>query len=217
MVCVWRSAWTVSTLAALHPGIPKLSETTREVGFRYFSRFGLSRAFELVSRYSVTTSAGLRSTFSALALMILTWAPNPSAVTFFSVDLHSTSEISIPTELALNFWAAVITIRPSPEPRSYTTSPGLIRAASSIRSTTIWGLGMYGARSSDPKSCAGEDQTTANVKPRRDARIASLGRRACFPPPYSKFYYTRHDFGPGAPKIGRAADGVFRALEELHR
>src|SRR2546421_2120219 len=86
-----------------------------------------------------------------------------------------------------------------------------------MRSTTTWGLGMYGARSSDPKSCAGADQTTANATPRRDARIASLGRRTRFFPPYSKFYYTRHDFGPGAPKIRGAADCKLRALEELYR
>src|SRR2546428_9532461 len=44
----------------------------------------------------------------------------PSAFTFFSVDLQSTSEISTPTALAPYFRAAVITIRPSPEDRKST-------------------------------------------------------------------------------------------------
>jgi len=42
-----------------------------------------------------------------------------------------------------------------------------------------------------------------------------LGRRTCFPAPYSEFYYTGHDFGPGSPKIGRSADGILGPFEEF--
>ena len=52
----------------------------------------------------------------------------------------------MPTPFALKRWAAVIRIRPSPHPRSYTVSPGLITAKSSMRSTMGCGEAINGAR-----------------------------------------------------------------------
>ena len=55
------------------------------------------------------------------------------------------ASISMPTPRAPNRFAAVIGIRPSPDPRSITKSFGPTFASSSIRSTVDCGVGTYGA------------------------------------------------------------------------
>ena len=52
--------------------------------------------------------------------------------------------MSTPRPRALNFVAAVSTMRPSPEPRSTTKSFGPTSASFSIASTTAGGVGTYG-------------------------------------------------------------------------
>src|SRR3954453_13994668 len=52
--------------------------------------------------------------------------------------------MSTPTPLAPYVFAAAITMRPSPQPRSYTVSPALTPASFNIPSTTGFGLGTYG-------------------------------------------------------------------------
>src|SRR5208282_140632 len=67
----------------------------------------------------------------------------------FEIELEalatSLGEISTPTALTLYFSTAAIRIRPSPHPKSYSVSPGLMLAISSMRSTTWLGEATYGA------------------------------------------------------------------------
>src|SRR5262245_54845019 len=56
-------------------------------------------------------------------------------------------------------------MRPSPQPRSYTTSPALTWASSSMRSTTSGGVATYGT------SCAWEDAAAPRAIPRNSAGL----------------------------------------------
>src|SRR6185436_248534 len=64
----------------------------------------------------------------------------PAARAFSFDSATSRGLISIPTPRAPYFVAAAITIRPSPEPRSYTVSALVTFAAVSIASTTSGGV-----------------------------------------------------------------------------
>src|SRR2546427_3535487 len=87
-----------------------------------------------------------------------------------------TGLISTPTPRAPKSFAAAITMRPSPQPKSYTTSPGPVPASLSIPSTASSVLGKYGTSGSKtgatpsvsevspPSSSAAQPETSAAAR-----------------------------------------------------
>ena len=106
---------------------------------------GLTFSFAPVVRYMVTTFAGLRSTSKMFLLMNFTFSPIWISFPFLTASLRRRLLSSIPTPLAPNSFAAMMTILPSPDPRSYRVSPGLRSANSSIFLTTGSGEATKGA------------------------------------------------------------------------
>src|SRR5262245_35937849 len=99
-----------------------------------------------------------------------------------------------------------MTIRPSPEPRSYTTSSLLTFASSSIRSTTATGVGTNGA--SGAFSCADAPNATAVAS----AAIRTACARIPFAP--SKLELDRIDIEVPAYLAGAQAVKRLRPLTE---
>ena len=79
------------------------------------------------------------------------------------------ASMSTPTPRAPNFCAAAMTMRPSPHPRSYTTSCGpTVRASVSMRSTTSGGVGDEGRQARGWPAGIGRPATAASrQQPRR--------------------------------------------------
>src|SRR5690606_42017911 len=92
----------------------------------------------------VTTSASLKSNSNRSPNTNFTLSVTPAASALALASAILSGLRSTPTPVAPNFSAAVITIRPSPHPRSYTTSPGFTPASFSIYSTVAWLVGTYG-------------------------------------------------------------------------
>src|SRR3954453_20582972 len=90
--------------------------------------------------------------------------------------------MSTPTPLAPYVFAAAITMRPSPQPRSYTVSPALTPASFNIPSTTGFGLGTYGTSSLGegvwPAAAVSHSRTPAVI----DKRIVTSAVRVPDPP-----------------------------------
>src|SRR6266702_6097677 len=106
-----------------------------------------------------------------------------------------TGSISTPTPRAPKSFAAAITMRPSPQPRSYTTSPGPVPASLSIPSTASSVLGKYGTSGSK----TGATPSVSRVSPRAAqpeisaaARTAAQALGLCTGSPLPK----QHDHGP---------------------
>src|SRR5712692_1237158 len=76
-----------------------------------------------------------------------------------------TGLISMPTPRAPKSFAAAITMRPSPQPRSYTTSLGPVPASSSIPATASSVLGKYGTSGSK----TGATPSVGEVSPSRSS------------------------------------------------
>ena len=88
----------------------------------------------VVDRYSITTVAAeiLAANMSASTKVTLSATPPSRASSLESAT--SLGSISIPTPRAPYFCAAMMTIRPSPDPRSYTMSSAPTPASMSMAS-----------------------------------------------------------------------------------
>ena len=95
----------------------KAWETTREPGLSWLKRFGRNFIFTSGNRYMVTTDAADRSTVRMSCWRISAESFTPALSIFARYSLTRSPSISNPTAPA-PFFAAVITILPSPEPRS---------------------------------------------------------------------------------------------------
>src|SRR5450432_2232688 len=78
MVWSMPPALTWATSTGFHPRTGNSFETTRDPGFKCFSRLGFSRSLESVVKNMVTTSAGLKSTRNALPSTMRTRSARPS-------------------------------------------------------------------------------------------------------------------------------------------
>ena len=113
-------------------------EATRVPGL-IFSSTGSSRSFSSGSRYSVTTSASEKSDAKMSPRTNSTATPCSCALRFDSSTMSGLN--SMPRARAPRF-AAAMAILPSPEPRSTRVSPAFTCAMSSMRSTTLSGVGI---------------------------------------------------------------------------
>ena len=93
-------------------------DTTREPGLSSRTSFGRSRSLRLCSRYSVTTVASDRSVAKKLPVTNRTRSETPAAAALAVASFTRAGSISTPTPRAPYFFAAVMTMRPSPDPRS---------------------------------------------------------------------------------------------------
>src|SRR4029450_2527104 len=91
------------------------------------------------------TVAGLRSVSKRSWFRNRTLSPAFDLARLAFASLIRSGLISMPTPRAPYFSAAVIGMRPSPEPRSETTSAAGTGAISSIPSATFWGVGRRAA------------------------------------------------------------------------
>ena len=89
----------------------------------------------------MTTVASLMFASNKSCCTNLTRSPTPAFLRLSFASRMRTQSISMPTPRAPYSFAAVIGIRPSPDPRSYTTSAGVTFARFSIATTTLWGVG----------------------------------------------------------------------------
>src|SRR5262245_61079853 len=93
------------------------------------------------------TVASLRSVLNRSCSRNLTRFSTPARRAFSAAWRFRRQSSSTPKPRAPNFFAAVTTMRPSPEPRSTTTSCGPTLAIRSISSTVTCGVATYGAAS----------------------------------------------------------------------
>ena len=103
--------------------------------------FGARRELTGGDKYIITTVAGLISAVKRSSVRNVTLSATPAARAFAVASRVRSGSMSMPTPRAPYIFAAAITIRPSPDPRSYTTSFGVIFASFSIASTTTDGVG----------------------------------------------------------------------------
>src|SRR5216117_785217 len=94
---------------------------------------------------------------------------------------NGTGSISTPTPRAPKSFAAAITMRPSPQPRSYTTSPGPVPASLSIPRTASSVLGKYGTSGSKTGatpsvSFVSPNRSSAAQPDTRSARTRTMNR-----------------------------------------
>ncbi|MNT33067.1 hypothetical protein D3C72_1689770 [compost metagenome] len=102
----------------------------------------LGRSFSLIvdSRNIVITSAWDRSVVKRSAATKVARSATPARLAFWRDSSTRSGLYSMPCAVRPR-WAAVITVRPSPEPRSISLSLGVTLAMSSILSTRAWGVG----------------------------------------------------------------------------
>ena len=103
--------------------------------------FGRSLRLMSGSRNSVTTVACEKSVSNKSAFMKVALV-TPSLAAFFFESSTMSGLYSMPVDLAPRL-VAVITVRPSPEPRSKCTSPAVSLAISSILSTIGCAVGTH--------------------------------------------------------------------------
>src|SRR5688572_1428226 len=118
----------------------KECDTTRVPG-RIDRICGLSFMLSAGSRYMVTTVAWLKSEAKMSARRKLAFSATPAWRAFSCESFTMSGLYSMPSARAPNFFAAMIAILPSPEPRSMTKSFGVTCAIVSMRSTTSSGVG----------------------------------------------------------------------------
>src|SRR4029079_14125654 len=122
----------------------------------------------------VTTLARPMSAVSTSPSLNRARAPTPARCAISRDFATSSGSISTPRPRAPNIFAAAITIRPSPEPRSTTKSSAPVPANESMRSTTSSGVLMKGGRRSPSCAHAAPAGTPATNAP---ARTAANARR----------------------------------------
>ena len=145
-------------------------ETTRVPGFSSSSRRGRRRMFTSGSRYMVTTVASPILVSNRFSCRNVTLSSTPAFLAFSLASRTRCGSISTPSARA-PFSPAAMAMRPSPEPRSITKSPGLTSTICSMRSTTSGGVGTKGT-SSDGPSCAIAPAEKAASAPASSARAA---------------------------------------------
>ena len=116
-------------------------ETMRVPGFSSFISFGISFTLSDGSRYSVTTDAPLRSCLEQIGVHHLHEVADVVLRHVLVGFLDALGSMSKQKPRAPYFRAAVTGMRPSPQPRSYTTSLLVTLATCSIASTTASGVG----------------------------------------------------------------------------
>ena len=89
----------------------------------------------------MTTVAGLMSAVSTSSVRNITLSSTPAARALAVASRVRSGSMSMPTPCAAKLFAAAIGIRPSPDPRSYTTSLAVTRASFNIACTTAVGVG----------------------------------------------------------------------------
>ena len=78
----------------------------------------MSFSLTLVSRYIAMMSASLKSIVKRSFLMNFTWSVTPASLALALLSLMRSGSMSTPTPFTPYFFAAVTTMRPSPQPRS---------------------------------------------------------------------------------------------------
>ena len=123
--------------------LPKLKSwlTMRVPGCRSASSFGRSIRISSGNRYMLTTVALRRSASNTFCREKLTRSPTPERFASELASSTSSGLMSTPNPRAPCRRAAVVTMRPSPEPRSTTTSDLPTPAIFAIASATLCGLG----------------------------------------------------------------------------
>lgn len=96
-------------------------------------------------RYRKTTSAGCMFTSNMSLCTIVAWFWSPCSYMAPMAFLAKSSRSSIPTAFAPNSFAAIMSVRPSPAPRSYNVSPGFSLARVSMWCITGSGVATKGA------------------------------------------------------------------------
>src|ERR1035438_8423678 len=146
------------------------------------SRRSLERRRRLTPgvRNMVTTDAGRRSYPNRSAWTNVAIPARPSWRASVSDCRTRLGSISTPVARMPNRLQAAITMRPSPEPRSISTSAGLMSARSSIASTTFGGVGTSGTSVNCRSGCAQSAAAMANprVTERRNMAVSFKCRRA---------------------------------------
>jgi hypothetical protein len=104
--------------------------------------FGSSTLRFSGSRKSASTVACEKSAWYMSPWTNVALSATPAAAAFFFDSSTRSGLYSTPTARAPRF-AAAMTLRPSPEPRSITTSFGVTLARSSMRSTISAGVGTH--------------------------------------------------------------------------
>ena len=128
-------------LSGFHSPMSNWCETMRVPTFNSLSSFGRSFMLTSGSRYSVTTVASWKSASKRFFWRKCTRSVTPACFALSSASLIRSGSMSTPVPVAPNFCAAIITIRPSPQPRSYRMSPFLTSPSFSMASTTSGGVG----------------------------------------------------------------------------
>src|SRR5512139_271585 len=148
MIQQWRlRQFTRRLFSGTHSSIVCQWDTTLAPGLSSSSSLGLKRRFTSGERKSMTTVASPRSalnrSFSRKAILPA-W---PSFKALSLLCLIRRGSRSVPTPRQPVFFAALITTRPSPQPRSYTTSCPVTSAILIISSTTRSGEASKGTSS----------------------------------------------------------------------
>src|SRR3954467_1656251 len=130
----------VEISSASQSSMVKECEATRVPGF-IDRMVGLSFMLSAGSRYSVMTLACEKSVAKMSARRNCARSATPAFCALSCESFTMSGLYSMPWARAPNFFAAMITVRPSPEPRSKTTSLGPTWAMVSMRSTTSSGVG----------------------------------------------------------------------------
>ncbi len=152
-------------------------ETTRVPGASARRR-GRSCRLTAGSRYIVTTVARPRSVANRSCSRNSTRSCTPAARASSRLFFTSSGTISTPRPRAPKRRAAVMTMRPSPEPRSITWSAGPTAASSSIASVTWSGVVMKGT-SSWAHGAPARHRTAAIAPARRRPTPGSTGLPSC--------------------------------------
>src|SRR5688572_2182250 len=108
---------TFAVLSGFQSPMSKSCDTMRVPGFS-LSSVGRSLRFSAGSRYSVMTVAGLRSSVNRSPWTNFTLSPTPEFLRFSFASLMRSGSMSMPRPRVPNFFAAVMGMRPSPDPRS---------------------------------------------------------------------------------------------------
>ena len=162
-------------------------------------------------------SGGAEVRGEEIALMNWTRCDTPATRALAFDSATSCGLISIPTPRAPYFFAAAITIRPSPEPRSYTMSALVTLAAVSIASTTSSGVATK--RTSGRWVCASAMRATAPVETASGTNAVTMS--AIFPTEAATLFARHRRTLPPSRKAAAGKQVRYRASpvcprEDLH-
>ncbi len=153
--CSWLSfsrpmflvgASTVTVRSGVHSPMSQSCDTRRVPGLSP-SRAGRNCRFTAGSRYMVMTLAAVRSVLNRSCSRNSARSATPAAWALRRLRSTNSGTISTPRPRAPKRRAAVMTMRPSPEPRSSTKSFAFTPASSSMETVTLSGVVMKGTSS----------------------------------------------------------------------